>query len=271
MERSLREAIREGRFELHYQPIISPRRELRKLEALIRLPHPTLGLLPPGRFIPIAEESGLIVPMGLWVLREVCRQLRQWREEGIDVVPIAVNVSAVQFRRGNLANDITAILREFEVEPELLEIELTESLLMENTEHSWQHLRLLKRAGVSIVVDDFGTGYSSLSYLHQLPLNRLKIDASFVREMISGGTKPIVRAIVELAKALRLSVIAEGVETDEQFLELADMGCDLFQGFHFSVPKPAAEIVPLLVKQPARTGVLVSIPAPSDRKPEHFH
>jgi diguanylate cyclase (GGDEF)-like protein/PAS domain S-box-containing protein len=266
IERSLREAIREGRFELHYQPIISPGKDIRKLEALLRFPHPKLGLLPPARFIPVAEESGLIVPMGLWVLREACRQLRQWRKEGLDVVPVAVNVSAAQFRRGNLASDITEILEEFEVEPELLEIELTESLLMENTESSWQHLRLLKRAGVSIAVDDFGTGYSSLSYLHHLPLNRLKIDASFVREMISGGTKPIVRAIVELAKALRLSVIAEGVETDEQFLELAEMGCDLFQGFLFSAPKRASEIAPLLVKQPRRTGVVVTMPMPSERE-----
>ena len=266
IERALREAVEEGRFELHYQPIVSPGKDLRKLEALIRFPHPELGLLLPGRFISVAEESGLIVPMGLWVLREACSQLRQWREDGLAVVPIAVNVSAAQFRRGNLASDITAILEEFEVEPELLEIELTESLLMENTENSWQHLRLLKGAGVSIAVDDFGTGYSSLSYLHHLPLNRLKIDASFVREMISGGTKPIVRAIVELAKALRLSVIAEGVETEAQFRELAEMGCDLFQGFLFSVPKSAAEIAPLLVNQPARTGVILRFPVDSDRQ-----
>lgn len=247
IERSLRDAIEEGRFELHYQPIISGDGELRTLEALVRFPHPTQGLLPPARFIPVAEESGLITPIGLWVLWEACRQIREWRDEGLRAVPIAVNVSAAQFRRGNLASDIAGILAEFEVEPELLEIELTETLLMENTEHSWQQLRLLKSAGVRIAVDDFGSGYSSLSYLHRLPLDRLKIDGSFVQEMIGGGTKPIVRAIVELGKALGLSVIAEGVETDEQYRELVEMECDLLQGFLFSVPRPAGEIAPFLM------------------------
>ena len=248
IERSLRQAIETGRFELHYQPICSARKEVRELEALIRFPHPKLGLLLPDRFISVAEESGLIIPMGLWVLREACGQIKKWREQGLRAIPIAVNVSAAQFRGGDLAGDITAIMAEFEVQPELLEIELTESLLMENTEHSWQQLRLLKAAGVRIGVDDFGTGYSSLSYLHRLPLDRLKIDRSFVQEMTAGGTKPIVRAIVELGKALGLSMIAEGVETEEQFREIVGMGCDLLQGFLFSTPKPAEAIAHLLTR-----------------------
>lgn len=263
IERALRRAIETGRFELHYQPIFSAGKEVRKLEALIRFPHPKLGLLLPDRFISVAEESGLIIPMGLWVLREACGQIQKWREQGLRAVPIAVNVSAAQFRRGNLAGDITAILEEFDVEPELLEIELTESLLMENTEHSWQQLRLLKAAGVRIGVDDFGTGYSSLSYLHRLPLDRLKIDKSFVQEMTAGGTKPIVRAVVELGKALGLSVIAEGVETEEQFREIAGMGCDLLQGFLFSTPKPAEVIAHLLTRDSPVVGpILNSRPVP---------
>lgn len=265
IERALRDAIKAGRFELHYQPILSAGGELRTLEALVRFPHPELGLLPPDRFIPVAEESGLIVPMGLWVLREACSQLRRWRNGGLSAVPIAVNVSPAQFRRGNLASDIAGILAEFEVEPELLEIELTETLLMENTEHSWQQLRLLKSAGVRIAVDDFGTGYSSLSYLHRLPLDRLKIDRSFVQEMIGGGTKPIVRAIVELGKALGLSVIAEGVETEEQYRELVEMECDLLQGFLFSVPRPAGEIAPFLMAGIPAAVRVVNAAVDSDR------
>ncbi len=173
IERSLRKALSDGRFELHYQPIVSPDKEVVKLEALLRFPHPTLGLLSPARFVPVAEETGLIAPIGQWVLQQACRQIQQWHSEGLSVVPIAVNVSAAQFLHGNLADDIRKLLEEFEVEPNLLEIELTESLLMENTEYSWEQLRVLKRAGIRIAVDDFGTGYSSLSYLHLLPLARI--------------------------------------------------------------------------------------------------
>lgn len=246
IERSLQEALATGRFELHYQPIISSNRKLAKLEALIRLPHPTLGLLPPARFVAVAEGCGLITPIGLWTFREACRQIRQWRNEGLRVVPIAVNVSAAQFLRGNLAEDIRGILKEFGVEPELLEIELTESLLMENTEQSWQQLRLLKEEGVQIAVDDFGTGYSSLSYLHWLPLDRLKIDKSFVQQVTSGGSNSIVRAIIELGKNLGLCVVAEGVETEEQYQELVKMNCELLQGFLFSEPEPAEKIARFL-------------------------
>ena len=256
IERLLQDALATGGFELHYQPIVSADRKLAKLEALIRLPHPPQGLLTPDRFVAVAEGCGLITPIGRWTFREACRQIRQWRSEGLNVVPIAMNVSAAQFLRGDLAADIKGILEEFEVEPELLEIELTESLLMENTEQSWQQLRLLKETGVRIAVDDFGTGYSSLSYLHWLPLDRLKIDKSFVQQVTSGGSNSIVRAIIELGKNLGLCVVAEGVETEEQYQELIKMNCELLQGFLFSKPEPAGEIArffePNPMPQPTR-------------------
>ncbi len=251
IERSLRKALSDGRFELHYQPIVSPDKEVVKLEALLRFPHPTLGLLSPARFIPVAEETGLIAPIGQWVLQEACRQIQQWHSEGLSVVPIAVNVSTAQFLRGNLAEDIRKLLEEFGVEPNLLEIELTESLLMENTEYSWEQLRVLKRTGIRIAVDDFGTGYSSLSYLHLLPLDRLKIDKSFVQQITSGGSNAIVRAIIDLAHNLGMSVIAEGVETEVQYQELLRVNCDLLQGFFFSTPVPAAEISRFLTSDDA--------------------
>lgn len=249
IERGLRNALQRGGFALHYQPIFSHDREIVKLEALIRFAHPALGLLPPARFIPIAEESGMITPIGLWALHEVCRQIRQWRAEGLRAVPVAVNVSAVQFLRGDLARDIREIVEEYGIEPEMLEVELTESVLMENTEQSWQQLRLLKETGIRITVDDFGTGYSSLSYLHWLPLDSLKIDGSFVQKITSGKPNPIVRAIVDLGRNLGLSVVAEGVETTEQYQELVRIDCDLLQGFLFSAPKPAAEIACFLLPE----------------------
>lgn len=246
IERSLRNAADENRLVLHYQPVYSPTGEIEALEALIRLIDPHLGLLPPNRFIPIAEESGLIHSIGLWALREACRQSREWREQGFTPVPMAVNVSASQFLRGNLATEVRHTLSEFGIEPEMLELELTESLLMENTEQARQQLKTLKQIGVRISMDDFGTGYSSLSYLNTLPIDTLKIDRSFVHRIQGTHSDPIVTAIVELGKHLGLTVLAEGVETDEQRRELVRLGCDLLQGFALSPPRPANEIRILL-------------------------
>ncbi|MEG9436815.1 EAL domain-containing protein [Edaphobacter sp. HDX4] len=246
IERSLRSAVKEDRLVLHYQPMFSPTGEIKGLEALIRLVDSHHGLLSPNRFISIAEESGLIHSIGLWALREACRQSRQWRDQGFDPLPVAVNVSASQFLRGNLATDVSQTLNDFSIEPEMLELELTESLLMENTEEARQQLRTLKQIGVRISMDDFGTGYSSLSYLHTLPIDILKIDRSFVQKIRGTKSDPIVTAIVELGKHLGLTVVAEGVETNEQHQELVHLGCDLFQGFLLSSPRPANEIEHLM-------------------------
>lgn len=242
IERSLRTAAEEQRLTLHYQPMFCPAGEIRAMEALVRLIDPQLGLLPPGRFISIAEESGLIHSIGMWVLREACRQSREWRDQGFDPVPVAINVSAPQFLRGNLAAEVQRALDDYRIEPALLELELTESLLMENTEQARQQLSSLRALGVRISMDDFGTGYSSLSYLQTLPIDTLKIDRSFVQNISGPESYPIVKAIVELGKNLGLTILAEGVETKEQHQELVRLGCDLLQGFLLSTPQPAHEI-----------------------------
>jgi diguanylate cyclase (GGDEF)-like protein/PAS domain S-box-containing protein len=242
IERSLRTAAQEDRLTLHYQPMFCPKGEIRAMEALVRLVDPQLGVLPPARFISIAEESGLIHSVGMWVLREACRQSRAWRDKGFDPVPVAINVSAPQFLRGNLATEVRRALDDFRIEPALLELELTESLLMENTEQARQQLSALRALGVRISMDDFGTGYSSLSYLQTLPIDTLKIDRSFVQNINGPESYPIVKAIVELGKNLGLTILAEGVETKEQHEELKRLGCDLFQGFLLSTPQPAEEI-----------------------------
>jgi diguanylate cyclase (GGDEF)-like protein/PAS domain S-box-containing protein len=242
IERSLRTAADEQRLMLHYQPMFSPSGEIKAMEALIRLIDPQMGILPPGRFISIAEETGLIHSIGMWVLREACRQSREWRDQGFDPVPLAINVSAPQFLRGNLAVEVQRALDDFQMEPALLELELTESLLMENTEQARQQLSSLRALGVRISMDDFGTGYSSLSYLQTLPIDTLKIDQSFVHNIDGPESYPIVKAIVELGKNLGLTILAEGVETKEQHEELVRLGCDLLQGFLLSPPQPAHEI-----------------------------
>lgn len=242
IERALRRALDKGGLVLHYHPLFSRTGAVESMEALVRLHHPELGLLPPSRFIPVAEESGLIHDVGLWVMREACRQIVEWRREGLKPAPVAVNVSAAQVLRGNLADDMRRVLEEFGVEPGLLQVELTESVLMENNEPSAQQLRLLKELGVHIAIDDFGTGYSSLSYLHTLPLDSLKMDRSFVQKVTLAEANPIVTAIIELGHSLGLTVVAEGIETEAQRRELMRLNCDRLQGFLFTQPQPAAEI-----------------------------
>ena len=247
IEACLRDALAGDGLELHYQPICLGNGTVSKIEALLRLRHPDLGLLPPGRFMTVAEDTGLIVPMGVWVLREACRQVSEWKGAGMQVVPIAVNVSALQFARADFADAVQIVLAETGVAPALLELELTESLVMANVEDSANQLRRLKQIGVRIAVDDFGTGYSSLSYLHQLPLDTLKIDRSFVGRLTEQeGTHSIVQAIVELGHSLGLKVVAEGVETADQLRILSRLGCDLMQGYLFARPKIAAETALLL-------------------------
>jgi diguanylate cyclase (GGDEF)-like protein len=250
IEIELQKALEGNRLEVWYQPQFDREGSLSGLEALLRFHHPSLGMISPDRFIPIAEESGLIVNIGDWVLQEVCRQSLSWQAEGLAPVRIAVNVSASQFSRDDFAQNVAHIVRARGLAPGLLEIELTESLVMSNIKDSARQMRALKDLGVHLSIDDFGTGYSSLSYLHQLPIDALKIDRSFVEHITEpAGTLAIVQAIVALARKLGLHVIGEGVETKEQLSVLHETGCDFVQGYLFSKPVPAAATGRLLAEK----------------------
>ncbi len=238
MENSLFHAIERDELLLHYQPLISARTgRLAGVEALIRWKHPEYGLVSPAEFIPIAEETGLIGAIGEWVLRTACTQMDSWYRRGLPRIAISVNVSSRQFRQDTLANTIKAVLDETGFDPKLLELELTESLLMDDIERSRTILAELKSLGVSVALDDFGTGYSSLSYLKGFQLDTLKIDRAFTAELMTSETNAsIVRATIGLAKGLRLRTVAEGVETRAQADFLAKQGCDVLQGFLFARP-----------------------------------
>ena len=242
LESGLRRALQENEFELHYQPKVDiDSGEVVSLEALVRWRHPTRGLVPPAAFIPIAEECGLIAPLGEWVLRTACTQNRVWQDAGLKPMRIAVNVSARQFRQGKLLDFVRSVLEETGLQAQYLELELTESTVMANAEESVRILKSLSDMGVHIAIDDFGTGYSSLAYLKRLPLNVLKVDRSFVTDLArSQDDASIVQAVISMAHSLRLKVIAEGVETREQLELLKSLGCDQFQGFYYSTPVDAA-------------------------------
>ncbi|HZW24547.1 MAG TPA: EAL domain-containing protein [Gallionella sp.] len=247
LQGQLRSALKNQEFLLHYQPQIDIAGErIVGVEALVRWQHPELGLIPPGRFIPLAERSGLIIPIGEWVLQEACRQAQAWREQGRPLV-MAVNLSALQFKRGTLVDTVTQVLRQSGLPAELLELELTESILLQDIDIAIRTLHSLKDMGVKLSIDDFGTGYSSLSYLKRLAVDKLKIDQSFVRDLTEDvDSAAIVRAIIQLGHTMQLKVIAEGVEKDEQLAFLRNYGCDEVQGYLYSRPVPAAEFVKLL-------------------------
>jgi EAL domain-containing protein (putative c-di-GMP-specific phosphodiesterase class I) len=203
----------------------------------LRFSSPRLGNVPPSHFIPIAEEGQIIVPIGDWVLREVCRQSREWEKAGFHVAPIAVNISAQQFAHDDFADTVAEILTETGMSGKNLVLELTESTVMRDFHESARQMKRLKRLGVRIAIDDFGTGYSSLSHLHRLPIDVLKIDRSFMETLnVPEGTRPIVEAVVSMAHTLGLLVVAEGVETAEQLATLHLCGCDVIQGYFFSRP-----------------------------------
>jgi diguanylate cyclase (GGDEF)-like protein len=244
MENAMRRGLGNNEFEVYYQPKIelASNRAI-GLEALVRWHHPEMGLVLPSDFIPLAEETGLIVPLGDWVLHTVCTQIKNRHDAGLDPLRVAVNLSACQFRQTMLSQQVRRILDKTGVAPEWLELELTESVIMSDIQTSSTILRELKNMGVGISMDDFGTGYSSLSLLKRLPLDTLKIDRSFVRDITTDADDAaIVDAVISLAHSLRLRVIAEGVETGEQLEFLSSRGCDEVQGYLFSRPQPVAGI-----------------------------
>jgi diguanylate cyclase (GGDEF)-like protein/PAS domain S-box-containing protein len=253
MESALRQALANSEFLLHYQPKVNAAGRLVSLEALARWQHPQLGMIPPSKFIPLAEETGMILPFGAWVLREAARQARAWIDAGLPAIPIAVNVSALQFAQPDFLDTISSALDAADLQQPWLELELTESLLMKNMHDAADKLALLKEMGVRVAIDDFGTGYSSLAYLQRLSLDTLKIDISFVNSMDSGPAhnsgRMIIGAIVALAKSLGLNVVAEGVETEAQRQFLVRVGCDLLQGYLFGPPVSAQQIEQAIRKQ----------------------
>jgi len=238
LEQGLRVALDRNELFLMYQPQADLRTgKITGLEALLRWRHPELGLIPPDKFIRVAENSGLIVPIGEWVLRTACLQARRWQQDGIPPVTIAVNVSAMQFRQEGFREFIHYALRETGLAPQYLELELTESLLTSNADVMFAVMQDLKDMGLKLAIDDFGTGYSSLSYLRQFPVSKLKIDGSFIRDVATNADAvAIAKAIISLAKSLNLKVIAEGVETEAQLAFLREHHCDEVQGYYLSEP-----------------------------------
>lgn len=249
LETNLRRALKENQFKLFYQPIYDDlSKQLVGLEALIRWQHPELGLISPGEFIPIAEATGLIVPIGNWVLKEATRQLRTWLDAGARPIRLNVNISLKQFEQNDFTHQVASALKRSHIPPELLEIELTESVIMKNVDESIKKLNELKAMGVRIAVDDFGTGYSSLSYLHRFPIDTVKIDRSFIMDIKPGKSDAVIAtAIIHLAHALGLSVVAEGVEITEQVSFLSTNGCYKMQGYFFGRPMENIHIEPLLI------------------------
>jgi EAL domain-containing protein (putative c-di-GMP-specific phosphodiesterase class I) len=256
IEASLRVALERGHLDVHYQPIVDiSSNRVMGLEALLRWKHPTHGFILPGRFIDIAEETGLIVPVGEFVLQRVMHDVTYWRRAGAMLVPIAVNISAVQLQRSNLPDKIAALTRAHDINPSLLQLELTESAMFERRERGGPPQRdaitQLRDLGVSIAIDDFGTGYSSLGYLKQWHVDYLKIDRRFVRDLVTDMSDlAIVGAIIAMARHLNIKAVAEGIEGWQQLEKLRQLGCTLAQGYLFAKPAPAQQCAVLLKGQP---------------------
>jgi EAL domain-containing protein (putative c-di-GMP-specific phosphodiesterase class I) len=248
LESSLRRALDRGEFELRYQPQVALRSGgIVGIEALVRWRHPERGIVGPAEFIGFAEETGLIVPIGTWVLNEACRQNRAWQDAGLPAVPIAVNMSALQCQQDDVVDVVRAALDHAGLDPGFLELEITESISMANPAQSVPLMHRLKETGVTLSIDDFGTGFSNLSYLRRFPVDRLKIDLSFVREITTDpGSLAISEAIITMSHSLRLQVIAEGVETEGQLELLESRQCDSIQGYYFSPPLDADGLAQLL-------------------------
>ncbi|MDC7814678.1 diguanylate cyclase [Pseudomonas protegens] len=258
LEKDLREGLTREQFFLVYQPQISYRdHRVVGVEALIRWQHPEHGLVPPDLFIPLAEQNGTIIAIGEWVLDQACRQLREWHDMGFSDLRMAVNLSTVQLHHAELPRVVNNLLQIYRLPPRSLELEVTETGLMEDISTAAQHLLSLRRSGALIAIDDFGTGYSSLSYLKSLPLDKIKIDKSFVQDLLDDDDDAtIVRAIIQLGKSLGMQVIAEGVETAEQEAYIISEGCHEGQGYHYSKPLPARELSAYL-KQAQRSNAVI--------------
>jgi EAL domain-containing protein (putative c-di-GMP-specific phosphodiesterase class I)/CheY-like chemotaxis protein len=263
LELALRGAIENREFELHYQPKLDLNTgRVSGVEALLRWRRPGFDLVYPAEFVPVMEETGMIVRIGSWIIDEACRQIAAWSRQGVRDVRVAVNVSSRQFVEGDLEGDIRAALAEHHVDPSLLELELTESALMSNFEHTIQVLQSLKALGIRIAIDDFGTGYSSLAYLKRFPIDKLKIDIAFVRDITTNpDDAAIALAIITMAHSLHMQVIAEGVESRAQMALLRRHLCDEIQGFHFSRALPADELGKLVLENRAQP----NRPAADDR------
>jgi diguanylate cyclase (GGDEF)-like protein len=248
LEADMRRALVNGEFLLHYQPQLSIDGRIVGVEALARWLHPQRGMVPPMEFIPVAEDTNMILQLGRWVMEEACRQLARWGGDlRTGMLEMSVNVSPSQFHRPDFAEQVLEVLAQTGARPDRLRLELTESLLLKDVEGTVRKMQRLREAGISFALDDFGTGYSSLSYLHRLPLDQLKIDRSFIREAFKEGNgAAIVRIIVALGKALNMSVLAEGVETAEQLSFISAEGCGYYQGYLFSKPVPEVELAALL-------------------------
>ena len=241
LEKDLREAIVQGQLSLHYQPQVNQLNQIVGAEALIRWTHPERGAVSPAEFIPLSEDTGLILPISNWVLETACNQLKAWEKQAETAnLVLAVNVSARQFRQPDFIDNLMFILRTSKINPNKLKLELTESLVLENVDDSIQKMQALIKMGIQFSMDDFGTGYSSLTYLKRLPLAQLKIDQSFVRDLnIDKTDEAIVKSILVLAQTLNIDVVAEGVETEAQHAFLSQNGCHLFQGYLFGKPMHA--------------------------------
>jgi diguanylate cyclase (GGDEF)-like protein len=261
LETDLRRAIENGELFLHYQPKVNWAGQIVGVEALLRWRHPQRGIMPPGTFIPIAEESGLIIPIGRWVLETACGQAASWHSNGLPTVSMAINLSPKQFMDNELLEFLDQVLHETALPPHLLQLEVTESMVMQDVEHATSTMQAIKSRGVRLAIDDFGTGYSSMSLIKRFPIDTIKIDRCFVEGIgKSEQDRAISAAIIRLGEALRLTVVAEGVETTEQDTILKNYNCHEFQGFLFSRPVSAAEITDLLAKGDSLTR---AVPSPS--------
>jgi EAL domain-containing protein (putative c-di-GMP-specific phosphodiesterase class I) len=248
IEEGLRRALERRELTLHYQPKVNLLTGvITGAEALLRWTHPTRGLISPADFIPVAEDCGLILLIGAWVLREACAQAKAWINSGLPAASMAVNVSAMEFRSEDFLDGLFAIVSETGIDPKSLELELTESVLMKHAGSTATILHTLRESGIRVAIDDFGTGYSSLSYLRKFPVDAVKIDQSFIRQISTAGDDTtIVKAVIGMARGLKLRVIAEGVETPEEAAFLRAYRCDEAQGYYFSPPVAAPQFSMLL-------------------------
>lgn len=251
LESDLHRALEEQEFFLQYQPLFDVKSDtIISAEALLRWQHPVRGLIPPIEFIQLAEESGLIIPIGDWVLKTACQQNKAWQNMGLPPIKVAVNVSSIQFKQDNILQTVKTVLEDTKLEPQYLDLELTEGIMMENTQLFISVMNVLKNIGVGLVIDDFGTGYSSLSYIKRFPVNKIKIDKSFIHDIhFDKDGRAIVQAIIAMARKLNLRVVAEGVETAEQAQFLKAQLCDEIQGYFYSRPLDANIFQDLLIRK----------------------